>query len=267
MANEEREFSFSTRKVQVGGRPIALGTADRPAEMADLETTTNVVFENGAVEPDFVTVPESTIVRNPLSEGSGTTAADSIGTNDLSLNGPTWKSGAGNGGNYLQFAGTDTQASWNSVPRSGSQDRTLALWVNPNSLDSNRTYATLGTNSNGEKWTFKVGKNGNGNLRIEIAGTGYTSSLTLSTGAWQAIGVSLSGSTLGDHLLYLDGETEAASGSATVNTGTSKQELGYTPFFSGRGADAGIDDPVWADTGWDKSQFDQWREATVGNYS
>ena len=214
-------------------------------------------------------IPDSVVVRNLMDEGSGTTAADAIGSNDLSLSGPTWQSGIGNGDFYLDFDGSDDEADWQSVPRSGSENRTLAMWVRlgANSLDDTVFFWGNGTDTTGGRWSLRNESDGNA-LRLDIGDANYETNLEPPTDeTWFPVGVALDGDQLGDHLFYLDGQTEEASGSESVNTGTNEAGLGYDATLDIGHIDMDVDDPIWADTGWSKEEFDQWVSATEDNYS
>ena len=75
---------------------------------------------------------------------------------------------------------------------------------------------SLGTNSTGTRWDLKILS---GALRIEIQGSGYTSSLSVTNDEWVDLGCSFEGSTLADHRLFLNGVFENTTGGGTVNTG------------------------------------------------
>ena len=57
--------------------------------------------------PDEAKIPESVVNRWPIDEGSGQTAADSVGNDDLSFNFEQWQSGDWIGGWAKDFDGTD----------------------------------------------------------------------------------------------------------------------------------------------------------------
>lgn len=73
MANEEREFSFSTQRIRVG-------EADLPfaEERSAVSTQTNAVVSNGTVEPDYTPLPDSTTIQRPAATG-GTNATNRRG--------------------------------------------------------------------------------------------------------------------------------------------------------------------------------------------
>jgi len=113
-------------------------------------------------------------------------------------------------------------------PVSGSQNRTLIALFNCRS--------NVGANGNGvasmddggyvtvgARWSCKIT---DGSLRIEVNGGGYDTSLSPSLNEWHLAAYVLEGTTLGDHWFYLDGLTESATGSLTINTGLNDLYLG-----------------------------------------
>jgi len=115
------------------------------------------------------------------------------------------------------YNGSKTIAEAVDTPISGSQNRTFAAWIY-NTNTSTSTYIFHindgSTGSNGTRWSIASDSS---NLRIEIQGQGYTSSLGTAAG-WHFIAMILDGTTTADHLLYVDGVSEQASGANTVNT-------------------------------------------------
>ena len=107
-----------------------------------------------------------------------------------------------------------------SVNITGSQNRTVLMGIALGASQpgaATTTFCCLGTNSTGTRWELNEASN---NLRIEIQGSGYTSSLGITNGQYHQLGVVLDGSTLGSHRLFVDGAFENTSGAGSVNTGT-----------------------------------------------
>jgi len=105
------------------------------------------------------------------------------------------------------------------TPINGSQNRTFLGEIFH--TDSNNGYilninpTSGGSGSTGDRWAVRVDTSTG--LRVEIQGSGYTSSLAANTGA-HFVGCKLNGTTLGDHTLYVDGSNESASGANSVST-------------------------------------------------
>src|SRR5699024_7783243 len=107
-------------------------------------------------------------------------------------------------GQALSFDGVDDYVSLgaNSFV-TGQQNRTFSAWIKPES-DTGRIIS-LGRIDIGMAWRLWI--NG-GNIRLEIAGSGYTTSLSPTIGEWNFVAATLSGSMLGDHVIYLDDNVE-----------------------------------------------------------
>jgi len=123
------------------------------------------------------------------------------------------------------WAATDNTGNQRAIevavnPSEGSSNRTVMLGLTPVTAypAGERLIATAGAEAVGERWTFKTS---NGNLRIEIQGSGYSSSLAPIENEYNVAGCRLNGTTLGSHDLFLNGETESTSGGGTVNTAAS----------------------------------------------
>jgi len=111
----------------------------------------NVVFEAG---PD---IPDSAVYRWQFSAGSGSTASDSIGNNDGTINGATWVSGTWQGGNTLDFDGINDYISLSKVSEVGvNQQFTIAATVELDTT-SNQTdiWSQTDTSSGGNRVALK----------------------------------------------------------------------------------------------------------------
>lgn len=100
MANEEREFSFSTRRYQLGESDVLFDERRN-----DVSSQTNAVVEDGTVQPDYIPLPGSAIQQLKMGEGSGTTVGDSINGYDVSLQKDAqWGTDSGSvGGSRVDF--------------------------------------------------------------------------------------------------------------------------------------------------------------------
>jgi hypothetical protein len=73
------------------------------------------------------------------------------------------------------------------------------------------------TGTNGNRWTLRLAADRF--LRVEIQGSGFTSSLAVPVNEWSIVSLSLgAGGTLANHTIGLDGTYEAATGTNAVNT-------------------------------------------------
>ena len=89
----------------------------------------------------------------------------------------------------------------------------------------------------GERWSFVITSNG---LRVEIAGSGYTSNIAVASNRDVAVGLSFDGTNLGGHTLfrqYLDtGEYASASSAGTSAVNTALENI-YTGSYYSTSAD------------------------------
>ncbi len=113
----------------------------------------------------------------------------------------------------------------------GGQARTITAWVYLDTSTSDMGVVALGEKATGKKYTFKV--TSANDLRIEIEGTGYTSSLSLNDDEWHHVAITQSGANLNTAVLYLDGSSENSTTSATTNT----NEIGEN--YIGRAPESG----------------------------
>lgn len=157
------------------------------------------------------------------------------------VNHPQW-----GGVQVLDFDGVDEYVDLGSnVFATGSENRTVTLWLNSRDLSAASFVFTLGTNSSGQAW--RIHTTAAGNLRIAIEGSGYESSLSLTANQLMFVAVVLDGTTLGDHILYLDRQSENATGAGSVNTSSSEAFIGeiessHPNFGSGLSFDGFIND-------------------------
>lgn len=118
-----------------------------------------------------------------------------------------------------EFNGSSDSVSIPNIGITGGQARTITAWVYNN---GNGTIVNLGSDAIGEKYSFRIILN---DLRIEIAGSGYTSNLALTSNKWHHVAITQSGANLNTAVLYLDGSSENSTTSATTNTTESGNNL------------------------------------------
>jgi hypothetical protein len=125
----------------------------------------------------FIT-PTDAVARWPFEEGSGTTTDDVVGSNDGTLNGPTWSSGKR--GLALRFDGVNDFV---STPDSdlwdlGSADFTIGGWVNTATPGGTMRLISAGSSSDGANnlWAFGYGAH-------SLWGTGNRMNLTYWNGS------------------------------------------------------------------------------------
>lgn len=192
---------------------------NRVLSSAEISTLYNWGNKDIATPPgseDSSAVARWTLDEDPTSTS---TATDSWGSNDGSINGdPTNDSNAvRNSG--ISFDGSGDDIVIGSSPLiTGSQNRTLAMWINRDSsqADSNPTIFSMGGDgNNGHRWDIRLDS---GNLRVEVEGDGYTTSFSPTSGVYEFLAVVLDGSTIGDHKIYFNSRTENSTGSQSLDT-------------------------------------------------
>jgi len=179
----------------------------------------------------------------PMNEGSGTTANDISGNGyNGTITGATWVKNNYGGSYSLDFPhSTNNNVDTGFVPPTGANPRTVVAWVKPGAYNASGTSIFgYGVSLTGEKWNFKL--DASGYLRIEIAGSGYTSTFLLSLNQWYFVAITYDGTDLSGHTLYVDGNSENATGTTTVNTSSSNTgRIGYSPADTGQYWDGLID--------------------------
>ena len=119
----------------------------------------------------------------------------------------------------LVFTGTH----WLNLPDlsayfNGSQNRTIFVVGEVDTVSSDEGFFSLGPNTTGNKFPIMTNL---GALRLEITGSGATTSLSMSVDTYAIIALKLDGTTLGDCTYYLNGTSEAVTGANTINTDAS----------------------------------------------
>jgi hypothetical protein len=112
---------------------------------------------------------------------------------------------------------TENRIDTNEYLFTGAENRTVIMGIDvAGSIDASPSFFSAGSHASGQRWDFRLLF---GDMRIEIGGGGYTSSLTVPTG-YSIVGVTLDGGTLGGHRFFLNKDSQGASGSNSINTGT-----------------------------------------------
>ena len=168
-------------------------------------------------------------------EGSGTTARDSWGTNNGTVNGATWTSSGVIRG-ALSFDGSNQYVSLPAV--SGSLNIninpvTLEAWIKPNSVaGSSKEIVGRGTAaSNG----YGINLNGN-KINLGLHGGGnFNSAAVLTTGNWYHIVGVIKGA---NSKIYINGVADINTGTINVvnsalNGSIGASSVGVTYFFNG----------------------------------
>jgi hypothetical protein len=100
--------------------PISIAGSDVSEITIDGEQVEEVTADGDVVWSAGSSLPNSATHHYPMGEGSGTTVADAIGSNDFSLTGTSWTSDSGyNGGYGTVYDGTDDYGSASTVSALG----------------------------------------------------------------------------------------------------------------------------------------------------
>ncbi|WP_425399656.1 LamG-like jellyroll fold domain-containing protein [Aeoliella sp.] len=155
----------------------------------------------------------------------------------------------------------------------GSNPRTLIAWVYPDTATGFFYFFCAGNDGvAGRSWRLATTDL---TARIELQGSGYTSSLSLNLNSWNFVAVTFDGTTLADNRLYVNGTAEQASGGNSVNTANDYLRIGAretasiaawagriqnVQYYSATKSDAWLDD-VYA-MGLDNQSF--WSTPAIG---
>jgi hypothetical protein len=175
-------------------------------------------------------------------EGDTTTATDSVGGHDGTINGATYTTAAAVDDHALSFDGVDdnVDTSWAGV--TGSQNRTIALWLQC-STDADQILVYSGNaDANGEKAVFRTDEVAAGGAwapRLEVVGGFIRGSTALTDGAYHHVAFVLDGSDVTDVTLYVDGGAETVDDSAAQAINTTATTDGEYVRLAMRNTDAG----------------------------
>jgi len=133
-----------------------------------------------------------------------------------------WAVQAGDGffpsGHVLNFpSDNDRVLHTGYIPAAGAERRTTIMWMNPTAT-GNLYFLNWGTSGSGTRHSQRF--SGATSLRIEIGSGGDTSSLAATLNEWNFVGLTFDGTDLSGFTHYLNGASDAATGTNTINTGT-----------------------------------------------
>ncbi len=179
-------------------------------------------------------------------EGTGVIAYDAShsgydGALDNSTTSPSWIATSGcRVGRCLSFNGTDTYVDIDGYGGiSGTNDRTVTLWVKSATDNTVQSLVTWGEETTGAKYHIRV-EGSIDAVRVEVNG-GYKYGTTdIMDGSWHHVGVVFSGTDVLDHVLYVDGQEETIGASDAQSMDTSTQndvwigaDILYSRFLNG----------------------------------
>jgi len=193
-------------------------------------------------------IPDSGISRWRFDEGSGTTATDSWGTNNGTINGASYTTDAEIGTHALDFDGTDDYVDFGtpSILQDFISDNTfsVAMWVKPRDLG---TLQTLFGNRDNDGLLVRVQSDGSFGAYIQVSGSADSASTsTLTADTYQHVTAVRDGSGAAGWTLYVDGSEDTTPNldqGASGVTGDGEVLIGQQPAGANRQYDGIIDDP------------------------
>ena len=161
-----------------------------------------------------------------MDEGSGGTAADSVGSADGTLSGPTWTTGQINGA--LLWSGGSENVDLGTLDVSGSEI-TISAWVrddgcNLAAVDCRVISKANGSNAGDHWWMISLTDSGNRYFRFRLKTVGATTTLIASSGGttigqWYLVTVTYNGSGM---YIYSNGvEVGSAAKAGALDTDNS----------------------------------------------
>lgn len=131
-----------------------------------------------------------------------------------------------NGRDVIDLDGTNDRLDLPSLGISGSQSRSVFMVARHDTTQGSVRFfkqdVAGGTNTKAFRW----GPNSSGNLRVEIQGSGWDSTHTVSGQGANIFGIVLGGTTLASAALYKNGNAQVASGTTTLDTNDTENQLG-----------------------------------------
>lgn len=238
-----------TPPINIDGSTVDAITIDG-TEVTEVTADGEVVFGSA--------IPDSAIHRWQFSAGSGSTATDSIGTNDGTITGAVWVSDAAwQGGATLDFDGTDDHVSLSNIPEVGATNQQFCVTATVE-LDTTGSQELI--------WVQSDGNDDRSALMVDSSTLAITSwdgsrrlinegaSGVLSTGTKLRVGGYWDYQT-DTGKVYLNGSQQSTTDPGLLNTPRSAgHEIGRD-FQTGNVVDGRIDDVIIYDSLLSDSDF------------
>ncbi len=167
----------------------------------------------------FAECLDETVSYWELNENTGSTAGDTISSNDGSITGSTWTTGKVS--NALSFDGSNDYVDLgNDTSLQITGDITIMAWIKTEDL---ATYRPIVDDNGGDNFTsYSLWVNDAGKLIWWSDGSGWKASNgSVEDDSWHHVAVTLSGTTL---KFYIDGEEDANSYTVSSLTATSDRK-------------------------------------------
>lgn len=217
-------------------------------------------------------IPSSAIHKWKFDEGSGTTAADAIGSTDLTLStSAMWTSGTWVGDNAADGDGTDDFGSATQLGTFGSSmDTDFALATTIQTTDTNAYLC--GVINSGDSTEFRIDIGRNGSLPSDVLGVvisdsngnslyPYTDN-AYNDGNKHRVVINKTGNTTSDVRIWIDGTDVSQSINRDQSfSNPSDFDVNWTTHALNNGGSVGthldvtIDDMIFADNSWTSTEI------------
>ncbi len=118
--------------------------------------------------------------------------------------------------NALDFDGTDDYVQTTYSGIFGASNRTVEAWINTPFVSGQEVITDWGSAVTGGRFTFALI---DGKLRVEVQGSGYTSTTVVGNSTWHHVAVTFNNSLSTKYKLYIDGVLDGSFNIATpINT-------------------------------------------------
>lgn len=200
-------------------------------------------------------IPNSVVTRYKFEDDADTsTALDSVGNNDGSINGASYTSSPYQGDHALQFDGSDDLVDCNTkfANRLGDSDATVsAVFRNDNSSPTNNYIWSEPTGN--DNW-FRIRADGNSDLEVKVAGTKVSFSTTVDWDSGNHVVCSYDSSQT-ETTVYLNDSNIGTINASLPSSGGDNALIGHgNKQFSSGHWDGLIDDVMIANDNWSSSE-------------
>jgi len=248
------------------------------AEWEAYQTKNNIEIDSDVLKL-AQTIPAAVTNHWPHNEGSGSTLADAIGSQDMAITGATWISGDGRDGFHLDYDGSNDESLNDNDTYWDSDTFSIAFWVNADILTNFVRVVSASPDTDADSWSIRIHEASTGNFRYEafLRDNSPTThkiemATNVSTGTWYFLAMASNGG--GELAFYWGERTDSdltTAGTTSVSTGFARNPgnlmLGNLSDFELR-LNGKMDDVYYAkDTKMPKTDFETIFDNTKGNYS
>lgn len=264
--HQEEVFEWETldtsKPLPEGEITIGIFTDVLPNENVEwIPTFFGVKIKEWAVWTESLNIDLETAYHFEEQDTTGTgTIIDELGTNNGTNAGADNTTGAiGYGYDFVRANNDYIDGGF--VPATGSANRTVCALINPDVNNVIQNIIAYGTDLTNQKYNFLI--QSTGVLQIALKTTLFTSSLKPTVGSWNLLCLTLNGTTIADHWVwigYSNGTlvSQKATGVATVNTGSDTNVwLGASEINANQELDGQGDNFMFWDRGLSGAEIEQ----------